>query len=207
MTIFACVGTYDDTLHSGMSIRGNGKTLTATYYGYQEYLEGKEVYSNYHTSFSKLYTMNELIELFKNDKLSNVVILMDEAQVYLSNQGAKKKVVNNLIGLFIAQTRKRNVDIYLTTQRFNNLHNQLRLHTDIILLPVKTHADGSICRKNLCKEPHYIHVFMSTEEDELVCLKADEVGQLYNSDEIVLDTFYLEEEEKPTKKKKKETLA
>lgn len=200
MTIFAAVGTYDDTLHAGMSIRGNGKTLTITYYGYQEHLAGKEVYSNFKTSFSKLFTMNELIEMFKDNKLSNVVILIDEAQVYLNNMGVKKAVINNLIGLFIAQTRKRNVDIYLTTQRFNNLHNQLRLHTDVILLPVKTHANGDICRKDTCTKHHYIHVFLSNEDEELVCLDASTVGKLYNSNEIVLDSFYLEDE-KPKKKK------
>jgi len=191
MSIYAFVGTYDDSLHEGMPIRGNGKTMAMTYFGYQAHKKGKEVFSNYHTTFSQPYTMNHLIQLFKDQNLSNVVILIDEAQVYLSNQGVKKGVLKELIGLFVAQTRKRKVDIYLTTQRFLNLNNQLRIHIDSILLPVKAHADGQICKKDSCEKHHYIHIFPINEDDALCVIDAEKVGKLYNSDEIVLDTFNL----------------
>ncbi len=185
--IYAIVGTYDDT-HYG-SIRGNGKTNTMVYFGYQAHKEGKSVYSNIKTEFSKTFTLNEIIDMFKNQGLSNSVIMLDEAQVYLSNTGEKASVIRELINLFIAQTRKRGVDIYLTTQRYSNLHKQLRVQVDEILIPLKFHADGSICYLDNCKKPHYIHVFRPGKEDPVIVLDATAVGQLYDSNEIVLD-FY-----------------
>ena len=129
--IYAIVGTYDDT-HYG-SIRGNGKTNTMVYFGYQAHKEGRDVYANIKTNFSKTFTLNEIIDMFKNKSLSDAVIMLDEAQVYLSNTGEKATVIRELINLFIAQTRKRGVDIYLTTQRYSNLHKQLRVQVDEIL--------------------------------------------------------------------------
>lgn len=192
MVIFAAVGTFNDIVTAG-SIRGNGKTLTITYYGYDAHKKGKKVYSNYRTTFSDLITINELITLFKNSKLRDTIILLDEAQMYFPNQGLKTKVIKELIGLFIAQTRKASIDIYLSTQRYNNLNNQLRLHIDEILLPIKIHADGSICKKDSCTKKHYINVYIPDVSDPIVTLDAQKVGQLYDTNEMVLDTYQFDD--------------
>lgn len=193
--IYGIVGTIDD-YSTGGSIRGNGKTLTMTYYGYQAFKEGQTVYSNYYTKFSCIKTLNELMDIFNNKNLSNTVVLLDEIQVYLPNQGVKKGILNDLIARFIAQTRKRNIDIFYTTQRFKNLNNQLRIHTDEILLPIKTHADGIQCSSDKCKKEHYIHIFSQYSDDAMIVLDAQKVGKLYDSNEIIFDEYIPKDDNK-----------
>jgi hypothetical protein len=199
--IYGIVGTVDD-FSTGGSIRGNGKTNTMTYYGYQEYKQGKTVYSNYKTTFSQIVNLNDLMIIFKDKNLSNTTILLDEIQVYLPNQGVKKGIITDLIGKFVSQTRKREIDIFYTTQRFLNLNNQLRIHTDEIFLPVKTHRDGKQCSSDKCKKEHFIHVFSQYSDDAIAVLNAQKVGQLYNSNEIIFDTYISEEEQQKALTKK-----
>lgn len=197
--IYGIVGTIDD-YSTGGSIRGNGKTMAMTYYGYQAHKNGHTIYSNYYTNFSTIITLNELMDIFTNKNLSNTTVLLDEIQVYLPNQGVKRGILQDLIGRFISQTRKREIDIFYTTQRFKNLNNQLRIHTDEILLPVKTHEDGKQCASDKCKKDHYIHIFSQYSDDAITILSAANVGKLYNSNEIIFDTYLPEEIKKPSKK-------
>lgn len=198
--IWGFVGTIDD-YSTGGSIRGNGKTMAMTYFGYQSYKAGQTIYSNYYTTFSQIKTLNELMTIFKDKNLSNTVVLLDEIQVYLPNQGVKKGILKDLIARFISQTRKRNIDVLYTTQRFKNLNNQLRIHTDEIILPVKTHADGKQCSSDKCQKTHYIHVFSQYSDDAIVVLDAQKVGKLYNSNEIIFDEYIIEEDNKKQKQK------
>ena len=203
--IYAIVGTYDDTSYG--SIRGNGKSLTMVYFGYQAYKEGRQVYSNFYTSFSEILTLNEIIDMFKNQGLSDAVVMLDEAQVYLSNTGEKAIVIKELVNLFIAQTRKRGVDIYLTTQRYNNLHRQLRVQVDALLTPEKRHINGEICLQDNCQKKHLIYVYRPDYEEPLIVLDAEKVGQLYNTNEIVLDFFKTPEKGKSAQKRAIELIS
>ena len=193
--LIAIVGTYND-VKTG-SIRGNGKTMSAVFLAYKDHLEGKKVYANFNTTFGYTTTLNELTELFRDEKLSNTTIIIDEAQVYLSNAGTKAKTLKEIINLFIAQTRKRNINIILTSQRFLNLHKQLRIQCDIILIPTKHHLDkngqlSEICIKDNCKKDHAILIYNVNQDCYLqYILNPIEIGKLYNSNEIVLDTYKL----------------
>ena len=185
-------------MHEG-SIRGNGKTLTATFLAYQAYQQGTKIYTNYYTTFSTLASLNDLVTLFKDDKLENVLIVLDEAQVYLMNSGVKTKTLRNVINLFIAQTRKRNVDIIVTTQRYKNLHKQLRVQCDEIYIPLKYHllpkgVVGSLCTSDSCPKQHVIRVMDArTQLFSPAVLYPEKIGKLYNSDEIVFDTYINED--------------
>lgn len=193
--LIAIVGTYNDVKIG--SIRGNGKTMSAVFLAYKDHLEGKKVYANFNTTFGYTTTLNELTELFRDEKLSNTTIIIDEAQVYLSNAGIKAKTLKEIINLFIAQTRKRNINIILTSQRFLNLHKQLRIQCDIILIPTKHHLDkngqlSEICIKDNCKKDHAILIYNVNQDCYLqYILNPIEIGKLYNSNEIVLDTYKL----------------
>jgi len=193
--LIAIVGTYNDVKIG--SIRGNGKTMSAVFLAYKDHLEGKKVYANFNTTFGYTTTLNELTELFRDEKLSNTTIIIDEAQVYLSNAGTKAKTLKEIINLFIAQTRKRNINIILTSQRFLNLHKQLRIQCDIILIPTKHHLDkngqlSEICIKDNCKKDHAILIYNVNQDCYLqYILNPIEIGKLYNSNEIVLDTYKL----------------
>jgi len=194
--LIAIVGTYND-VKTG-SIRGNGKTLSAIFLAYKDYLEGKNVYANFYTTFGHTVTLNDLTELFKNEKLSDTTIIIDEAQVYLSNAGTKAKTLKEIINLFIAQTRKRNINIILTSQRFLNLHKQLRIQCDIILIPTKHHLNkkgqlADICIKDNCTKEHAILIYNVNQDCYLpYILNPLKIGKLYNSNEIVLDEYKLE---------------
>lgn len=197
--LIALVGTYNDKKLS--SIRGNGKTLAAVFLAYQEYKKGKKVYTNFFTNFSKKVTLNELVELFKDEKLTNSVVILDEIQIYLMNSGVKAKTLKEIINLFIAQTRKQNVDILYTTQRFKNAHIQLRTQTDIILIPVKYHATKTkiteVCYLDNCKRPHIICIFnVNTQKFLPYMLNPETIGKMYNSNEIVFDEFITKTETK-----------
>ena len=190
--LIAICGRYLNVL--GSSMRGNGKTLSAVFFAKNEYDKGREIYTNFYTTFSKMFKMNDLIEMFSNGNLSNVVIVIDECQVYLNNSGVSVKTRKALITNFIAQTRKTNVDVILTTQRFMQLHKELREQCDVILLASKYHYNDrgitSACTVDNCTRDHVVRLFnMNTSQYLPYVLDCKRIGKLYNSNEIVLDNF------------------
>ena len=141
-----------------------------------------------------MYKMKDLIEMFSDGKLQDVLVIVDEAQVYLNNSGVSVKVRKNLITNFIAQTRKANIDVILTTQRFMQLHKELREQTDVILLAAKYHYNKhcitDICKVDNCQKDHVVRLFnMNTGQYLPYVLNCKEIGKLYNSNEIVLDNY------------------
>ena len=184
--ITAVVGIFEKISESG--IRGNGKSLTMSYYLYKDFLEGRRIYANYKLNFpSTKLNINDLTKLILKEELQNISIGFDEIQVVLNSIGTKKEVLGPIDRL-ISQTRKRNVDVYYTTQRFRNVHIRLRQQTDIVLQPYKVHVDNSICYVDRCKKKHKIIVKsvypFETNYLELNCQK---IGELYDSNEIIFD--------------------
>lgn len=209
--LYAIVGRYYDTV--GGSVRGNGKTLAAVYFAYQDYKAGRDIYTNFYTSFSTLYKINDLIELFENEQLENATVIMDEAQKYLNNSGVKVAVRSQIVGSFIAQTRKKNVDVILTTQRFGQLHKELREQVDIVLISCKYHYDEKeqkltdVCLKDNCTRRHGIKVYSVNalppqfvkQNGRDIILNPEVIGQYYNSNEIVLDNYILKNQNQKQK--------
>ena len=192
--LIAICGRYLNVLSS--SIRGNGKTLSAVYLAKMEHDKGRKIYTNFYTSFSQMYHMNDLIQMFADDKLHDVVVIIDEAQIYLNNSGVSVKTRKDLITHFIAQTRKADIDIILTTQRFMQLHKELREQTDIILLASKYHYNEKgltdICKIDNCKRQHAVRLFnLNTSSYLPYVLDCEKIGKLYNSNEIVLDDYQI----------------
>jgi hypothetical protein len=209
--LIAIVGRYENVLAG--SIRGNGKTISAVYLAYLDYLNGRKIYTNFKTTFSETYKINDLLTLFKDEKLEDVTVIIDEAQIYLNNCGVKVAVRREIIQKFIAQSRKSNIDIIVTTQRFLQLHKELREQTDIILVSIKYHYDKEnnkileICGRDNCKKDHVIRIvslnknpvdYIRDENNKIITLNPEIIGQMYNTNEIVLDNFEIQ---KPEKKK------
>lgn len=195
--IYGFVGTYDDLYNKGL--RGNGKTLTVTNYLYEDYLEGRLIYTNYYTSFSNVMDTQKIVELIFNsdiNKFQNVSIGIDEIQLILNSIGTKGKALKFIMNL-IAQSRKRNVDIYYTTQRFLDIHKRLRTQTDMIFEPFKKHyhyEDNNLildetCIKDNCNKPHIICVYPKRPElfKIIKYIYADKVGNLYDSNQIIIE--------------------
>lgn len=111
---------------------GSGKTLGMTYYLFRDLDLGFEVYANYKLNFD--YKKLNVLELLESDvDLQNISIGIDEITVFLDCRKSSSKM-NRLISYFILQTRKRNVNLYYTTQDFTMVDIRLIRHTQIQVL-------------------------------------------------------------------------
>jgi len=196
--IYAIVGTYDDTKLG--SIRGNGKTISAVFYGNKDYQDGKQVITNFYTTFSKVCGINEIVSIFKEKKLRNTLLILTEAQLYFPHQ-MKKFEKEELIDRLVAQSRKSDNDIILDTQRFLNLNLEIRNHVDEVLLPQKIHADdGTPCYKDNCKRDHIILVYSIREERyPITSFNAWTIGKLYDTNEVIFDKLQEPDKDKKIK--------
>lgn len=207
--IIAFVGTVNDVVNT--SIRGNGKTCSMTGIGYLAHLSGQEIYSNYTTTFSSeqlgLQAMIDQIKTesnrlkdgeIKESKFKNSMLLVSEMQKILNSLGSSTKEVI-FIDAFCSEIRKHDLDFCYDTQRFNNVHLRLRLHTDVIFQPFKYHLDNSPCNFDRCKRDHkiYLYSYKPHIAKPVKIFDATRVGQLYNSDEIIMDELKI-----PNKRKR-----
>jgi hypothetical protein len=171
------------------ALRGNGKTLSMTVLGYQSYLsEDKDAISNYQTEFSRTVPTEEIGELIIAEDIRDSVIMITEMQLYLNSLGVNTKRLHKFIGEVVAQSRKRDVDIFYDSQRYTDIHPRLRVQTDRAFLPRKFHLDGSSCGLDRCKKEHIIKLYQHDpfERYPILMLRADVAGQLYDSNEIVI---------------------
>jgi len=138
---------------------------------------------------------------------------IDEIQVILNSIGTQGKVVT-FIDKMISQTRKRQTDVFYTTQRFLNVHKRLRVQTDMVMIARKYHyVEGEPialpCRKDRCENDNHVIALFSVvpyRQTPLMIIRAGVIGKLYDSDEVVDEVFHTpkkEDEEKPRKKTKK----
>lgn len=173
-----------------IALRGNGKTCTMTYYLMKEHFYSKRiVYSNYQTTFSAFLTPEEIKNKILTENLENIAVGIDEMQLFLNSLGEKKKVIEELIHLLLAQTRKRNVNVYWTTQRYRDVHIRLRTQTDLIIIPEKVHVDGVLCARDNCEKSHLIYVYSVElpypDRTLLEIFPPETIGKYYNQFEII----------------------
>ncbi|MDD3891460.1 MAG: hypothetical protein PHE03_04080 [Bacteroidales bacterium] len=160
-----------------------------TVLGYQSYLsEDKDAISNYQTEFSRTVPTEEIGELIIAEDIRDSVIMITEMQLYLNSLGVNTKRLHKFIGEVVAQSRKRDVDIFYDSQRYTDIHPRLRVQTDRAFLPRKFHLNGSACSLDRCKKVHIIKLFQHDpfERNPILTLRADVAGQLYDSNEIVI---------------------
>lgn len=160
-----------------------------TVLGYQSYLsEDKDAISNYQTEFSRTVPTEEIGELIIAEDIRDSVIMITEMQLYLNSLGVNTKRLHKFIGEVVAQSRKRDVDIFYDSQRYTDIHPRLRVQTDRAFLPRKFHLDGSSCGLDRCKKEHIIKLYQHDpfERDPILMLRANIAGQLYDSNEIVI---------------------
>jgi cytidylate kinase len=120
---------------------GSGKTLMMARYLYQDLLNGFDVRANFRLNFkSNDLDVKELLETGK--ELKDVTIGLDEITVFIDCRKSMSKM-NRLISYFILQSRKRNVNIYYTTQDFDMVDKRLIQHTHIQIIAEKIYySDG-----------------------------------------------------------------
>ncbi len=169
------------------ALRGNGKTLCLTFVGYLDHLSGRDVISNYKTSFSELISTERIAEMVIHEDIRDTTILLSELQLYMNSLGVNTKQLRTFVGSVIGQSRKRNTDIHYDTQRYTDVHPRIRVQTDRAFLPRKFHADGQPCQLDRCEKKHFIYLYQHDPymEHPIVKLQADKFGGLYDTNEIV----------------------
>lgn len=169
------------------ALRGNGKTLCLTFVGYLDHLSGRDVISNYKTSFSEFVSTERIAEMVIYEDIRDTTILVSELQLYMNSLGVNTKELRSFVGSVIGQSRKRNTDIHYDTQRYTDVHPRIRVQTDRAFLPRKFHGDGKPCQLDRCDKKHFIYLYQHDPymEHPIVKLQADQFGGLYDTNEIV----------------------
>jgi hypothetical protein len=201
--ITAIIGTISEIEEDG-SIRGNGKNITETYYLYQDFLQGRKIFTNYYTTFSEQLPLKEIIQKILDNYQSykkGVSIGITETQVSFDSMGSPK-AQTEFIMWFIQQSRKTNTDIYYDTQRLADVNKKLRVQTDNILQPVKIHSDGKLCPLDRCPRlDHFIKVYSLKPYRNKpitgnIVIDCSRVGKMYKTNQLVFDKMVIEKPKK-----------
>lgn len=174
--------------------RGSGKTITMAKTVKEALKKGKIVYTNfkinkkaiekkYHKKIKLLD--NKFFKNYKDFKLYNCALFIDEIYVYIDSRTSGTKR-NRLWSYFINQTRKRDVDLYFTTQFFRQVEVRLRDNTEFFVFPsvigkqstVKTDDDIIIVNKIYSYKERIKKIGIET-------FKANDYFDVYDTDEIV----------------------
>ena len=203
--MYGFVGIYGKNDEPLSGVKGNGKTAAIVFFAYDFYLQGLECYSNFYTEFSTQMSTIDIIELMKEEKKRNCVVMITEIQQILNSLDRKKDVLE-LCDNFNAQSRKGDFYIFWDSQRFMEVDIRVRNKTDVIMQPFKCHYDESKsvhtlpellsneCFNDICKQNHIIVVdsVKPIRYKPVAIFYANKVGQLYNTYEFIKEKKYLD---------------
>lgn len=140
-------------------VMGSGKTLAMTYLAWRKYLQGLDIYANYHIRFPP-YPKEEIEKGRRQPKIFYVknirdVLAMEKGYACLdelwasadSRQSGSKK--NKIIGQILLKARKKDVHIAYTTQKFHQMDKRIRDVTDFIAYP-SLRKNETICILQVC---------------------------------------------------------
>lgn len=105
---------------------GSGKTLFLAIIGKHS---KRKIFSNFQLDL-KLYNELEIIDLLNLE--NNIIVFIDEAYTWLESR-TSMSTLNRYLSYIIFQSRKRNIDIYTTSQMFSSVDIRLRQQSDIII--------------------------------------------------------------------------
>ena len=112
-------------------VMGSGKTLSACALAYLEHTRGREIISNVHVNFPfRQLDTQFFVDHMMDTELTDCVMILDEAYIYLDARTSASKL-NKLFTYFIAQTRKRGVDLYVCIHHIDTLDKRLRRAIDV----------------------------------------------------------------------------
>jgi len=176
---------------------GSGKTLSAVYLA--SILKNKGYYiisnmKNFKLNNDLLYNPEMLKELNPNKKY---LIIIDEIYVYADSRRSTSKK-NLLLSYLLFQSRKRNLDIIYTAQKFTSIDVRIRNLTDLFIL---TYYYGIINDYILLQWDISKNVEQNkfiTPEKTIKLKLNPKIFKLYDTYEII----DFEEDELKTKKKK-----
>jgi hypothetical protein len=167
---------------------GCGKTLFMTYVAAKAYdlalrqNQFLNIFANYHLKagwqFCYIGSVEEL------DKIRNGWFLGDELWLWLDSRCSMKKI-NKTQSKIIAKGRKRNIEIYYTTQDLGQIDVRIRRNTDLFIYP-RLNKQETICRARV-EDKHGKLV-------KSIKFYTRQVFPLYDTDEEVVELDEDEEE-------------
>jgi hypothetical protein len=122
---------------------GCGKTLTLTYLGLKSYFSyGGDVklFANFHLFGVPFYYVKNIEEI---EGMKEGIFLGDELWLWLDSRASSSKK-NRAIAMILAKSRKRNVEIFYTTQDFSQIDKRIRKITDLFAMPT-LNKNETIC--------------------------------------------------------------
>lgn len=132
---------------------GSGKTVMMTRYLIKDYLKGKKIYTNFHLNEIEyeLIDLSKILEMHKNGfDLNDCSLGIDEITVFCDCRRSGS-TLNRLISYFILQSRKRNVDVYFTTQNLSMIDLRLVQYMDVQIICEKVKGQDGRTIEGLAK--------------------------------------------------------
>lgn len=161
---------------------GSGKTLSMTKFLYADFLKGKRIMANYGLKFPyEKIDFNKAYELLQDEDLKRVSIGVDEAHIFLDSRSSSTKK-NKLISYFLLQTRKRSINLYLTTQYFNQVDKRLRQVTDKLIICSKIKLNSGLLFENDVYKKNMLGEF---EPQARLFYNPQNFYKLYDTNEII----------------------
>lgn len=123
---------------------GSGKTIMLVRYLYKDYLKNKNIIANLKLNNMKYSSINFKDLLANNETLefNNSTIGIDEITVFIDCRTSISKR-NKIFSYFVLQSRKRDVNVYFTTQDIGMLDFRVVDHTEIIILCEKIYNENN----------------------------------------------------------------
>ena len=113
---------------------GSGKTLSATAFAIIDYYElGRKIVANYHLQGLDFtyFSYEQFVEWMKcNETLNDTSVILDEGYLFADSRMSQSGL-SKLFTYFMLQTRKRGVDLYITTQQFRNVDIRIRMNANV----------------------------------------------------------------------------
>ena len=113
----------NNMIHLVVGKQGSGKTVYVVKKAYDYYKQGKTIYSNVDLKFPyKLLDYDDII----NCRLDNAMVIIDEAHQLLGSRSSMSRINNEITTSFISMVRKKNLDLFLTTQHERKIDARIR---------------------------------------------------------------------------------
>ena len=159
---------------------GSGKTLLMTYLAFQDFKDGRNVFSNYGLKFKFEPFNRKFLENYSNDGsgLMDCTVCADEFHIWFDSRNSMSKS-SKMISYMINQCRKRSVDFMFTTQTIEQVDIRLRRAISLIAYPKLYQVD----KKRFTLKVKY--VYPSGVSRVVLYKDIQEIFKLYDTNEII----------------------
>lgn len=165
---------------------GSGKTIQMVRLLKKDSEAGNDTLTNFKTTFSKPLNVLDILEKNKtHENINNVSVGIDEITVFMDCRRSSSKM-NLLLSYFVLQTRKKNVQLYYTTQDLNMIDIRLFKHTDVVVFCDFIYNDEDVLVDNWRK--YTIIDFRDRRKPKIVKykLKISPYYDLYDTKEVIM---------------------